>query len=107
MNTKPYINYFNEIASLSSKEQLEVLEKARYCAFTELKLSGQSAVYFILSIVVGFLVPIISFLFFGFSIIHNAIAAGIGVVVTLLVYKKLYALILGKGLNKVLTENGT
>jgi hypothetical protein len=107
MNTKSYINYFSEIASLDDEEQLEILERARYCAFTDLKLNGKSAAYFILSIALGFLVPVASFVLLGFSIIHNALAAGVGVVLSLLVYKKLYATILKKGLDKVLMENGT
>ena len=107
MNTKSYINYFIEIASLSESEQSELLEKARYCAFTELKLNGKSGAYFIFSIILGFLLPVASFVFFEFSIIHNALATGIGVIISLLVYKKLYATILKKGLNKVLKENGT
>lgn len=107
MNTKIYINYFKDIASLSESEQSKLLEKARYCAFAELKLGGKSAIYFILSLVIGFLLPITSFVVFGFSVAHNATAAGIGVIVSLLVYKKLYATILYKGLTKVLASNGT
>jgi hypothetical protein len=107
MNTKSYINYFSEIAFLSDEEQLEVLEKARYCAFTDLQLNGKDAGYFIMSIALGCVVPIASFVLFGFSIILNALATGIGVVITLLVYKKLYATILQKGLSKVLMENVT
>ncbi|GEM_PF-1425918 len=107
MNTKAYINYFSQIASLSDEEQFKVLEKARYCAFTELKLNGKSVAYLIFSIALGFVAPVISFMLFGFSNIHNAVATAIGGVVVHLVYKKLNATLLEKGLNEVLKRNVT
>jgi hypothetical protein len=50
MNSKSYIGYFSEIRDLEKSEQEELLELARYEAFTTLKLNGISALYFVISL---------------------------------------------------------
>ncbi|WP_157976686.1 hypothetical protein [Parahaliea mediterranea] len=107
MNPKAFINYFPEIASLDKDRQEVLLEKARYVSFTDLKLSGKSALYFILSLLVGFTFPITSFLFFGTSILINSLFIGVGCFVSLLLYKRLYSLLLQQGLNEILKSNAT
>ena len=107
MNSKAFINYFPEIASLEKDRQEDLLEQARYASFTELKLSGKSALYFIASLLVSFMFPITSFLLFGSSILINSLFIGVGCLVSLLLYKKLYSSLLQQGLNEVLKSNAT
>jgi uncharacterized membrane protein (DUF485 family) len=107
MNSKAFINYFPEISSLNKERQEALLEQARYASFTELKLSGKSALYFILSLVISFTFPVTSFLLFGASILVNSLFIGVGCFVSLLIYKKLYSSLLQQGLNEVLKSNAT
>ncbi|MFC4700513.1 hypothetical protein ACFO4O_10110 [Glaciecola siphonariae] len=107
MNSKNFINYFSEIASLDKDKQEVILEQAHYVSFTKLKLSGKSALYFILSLLVSLIFPITSFLMFGASILINGLSIGVGVFVSLLLYKRLYSSLLQRGLNEVLKNNAT
>ena len=104
MNTKTYINRFPEIATLNEVEQEAILEQARYVAFTRLGLSGRSALFFLFSLITGLLFPFVTFTFFHSSTITNTLAIGVGCFVTVIMYQKLYASLLRKGLITVLSE---
>uniref|UniRef100_UPI002FE0A44C hypothetical protein n=1 Tax=Alteromonas sp. S015 TaxID=3117401 RepID=UPI002FE0A44C len=107
MNSKSFINYFPEIASLDESEQETLLEQARYAAFAKLNLSGQSALFFIGSLLAGFSVPVLTLCIFGYSILSAAIASGLGCVLALILHKKLYGKLIKKGLDEVLKSNAT
>ena len=64
MNSKSYIGYFSEIRDLEKSKQEELLELARYEAFTTLKLNGMSALYFVISLLSCFLFAIGSYWLF-------------------------------------------
>lgn len=106
MNTKDYINYFTEISELSIGEQEDVLEKARYEAFVNLKLSGVSAFYFVSTILLGFSFVAASAFYFGYQSLYNLIALALGIFVQLYLTKWLNGRLLYKGLKSVLSSNG-
>ncbi|NVK56529.1 MAG: hypothetical protein HWE26_13025 [Alteromonadaceae bacterium] len=106
MNTKYYVNHFDEIAAFSEEEQLSLLEQARICTFTELKLGANSALYLVLALLAGFLLPVTSMTLFGSSVLYNAVAVGLGTVVSLLLYKTLNATLIHRGLTRVLAQKG-
>jgi len=92
---------------LNNPEQVALLEKARYEAFTNQKLSGKSALYFIISLLVAMLIAIIPPYIIGFSLIVNAIFLGFGILVSQFLSKWLNGRLLYQGLKHVISSNGS
>lgn len=107
MNTRAFVNRFPEIASKSKAEQIALLEQARYIAFTKFNLACKSALFFVLSLVIGLLFPISTYFALSPSVVSCTLAIGTGCFVTLFLYQKLYASLLKQGLNVVLNNNST
>ena len=105
MNTRQYVDYYPELANVDRDEQIAILEQARYQAFVVMRLSSKSAAFLIASWLVAMLIPIMAYFLFGFSIVTNALAIGVGVVLALIMSKKLNGLLLKKGLQEVLSRN--
>ncbi|SEK34487.1 hypothetical protein SAMN05216262_101124 [Colwellia chukchiensis] len=106
MRSSDYINYFAEIKTLDISEQEVLLEKARYEVFTNQKLSGKSALYFIVSLLAAMLIAIIPPYIIGFSLIINTIFLGFGILVSQYLSKWLNGRLLYKGLKHVVSSNG-
>ena len=104
--SKAYINYYSEISHLSVDEQVKILEKARYEAFVNLKLSGKSACYFSGSLVLFFLPVALSILFFGFYSIPTLLLFVISVTGPTLLNRYLQSKLIRKGLKSVLSVSG-
>jgi hypothetical protein len=107
MNSKSYIGYFSEIRDLEKSKQEELLELARYEAFTTLKLNGMSALFFVISLLSCFLFAIGSYWLFGYFLLANSIAIGMGVVISLFMQRTLNGCLLRKGLSVVLAKTIT
>jgi hypothetical protein len=105
MNTKDYVDYYPELANVNIDEQVAILEQARYQAFVVMRLSSISAAFLIASWLVAMLIPILAYFLFGFSIVTNALAIGVGVALALTMRKKLNGFLLKKGLQEVLSKN--
>ncbi len=106
MRSSDYINYFAEIKMLDNSEQEALLEKARYEAFTNQKLSGKSALYFIVSLLAAMLIAIIPPYIIGFSLIVNTMFLGFGILVSQYLSKWLNGRLLYQGLKHVISRNG-
>ena len=107
MNSKSYIGYFPEISNLENSKQQELLELARYEAFTTLKLNGISALYIVISLLSVLLFAFGSYWLFGYSLLVNSIALGMGICISLIMQRKLNGRLLRKGLSVVLAKNIT
>ena len=102
---KRYIGYFSEIRNLPRDRQSDILEKARYEAFVNLRLTGQVAVYLLLSLGIGFAIVLFGQLALDLGSRMGFATVAVAIVVSLLVYRKLYATLLYRGLRKYLDEN--
>ena len=105
MRSSNYINYFSEIKMIDVSEQEALLEKARYEAFTNQNLSGKSALYFIVSLLIAMLIAIIPPYIIGFSLIVNTIFFVFGISVSLYLSKWLNGRLLYQGLKHVISSN--
>jgi hypothetical protein len=66
-----------------------------------------SALYFVISLLSCFLIAIGSYWLFGYSLLANSIAIGMGVVISLFMQRKLNGRLLKKGLSVVLAKTIT
>ena len=107
MNTKDYINYFSELNEFEPAKQEALLEQARYQAFTKMGLAGQSALYLVLSWLLVLLLPALVFFFWGYDVTINSLAIGLGILLSLVIHKRLNGYLLRQGLHKVLSGNVT
>jgi hypothetical protein len=88
---------------LSADEQEKILEKSRYEAFVNLKLSGKSACYLFGSLVLCFLPVAGSISFFGFVSIPTLLLFVISVIGPALLNRYLQGKLIRKGLNSILS----
>ncbi|WP_131811765.1 hypothetical protein [Paraglaciecola hydrolytica] len=101
--SKAYINYYSEISHLPVDEQEKILEKARYEAFVNLKLSGRSACYLFGCLSLFFLPVALSISFFGFFSIPTLLLFVISVTGPTLLNRYLQGKLIHNGLNSVLS----
>ncbi|GAB5386985.1 MAG: hypothetical protein Alis3KO_41080 [Aliiglaciecola sp.] len=106
MNTRQYVNYFEEISHLSEEAQADLLEQARYEAFVKLKLSRMSASYFFGCLVFCFLPVFLSIIYFGLFSLVNLAAFAFSLIAPNFFIRRVNAEILHKGLKSVLSKNG-
>jgi hypothetical protein len=107
MDTKDYINYFSELSEFEPAKQEAILEQARYQAFTKMGLAGKSASFTALSWLSVLLLPALVVFFWGYDVIINSLAIGLGILLSLVIQKRLNGYLLRQGLQKVLSGNGT
>jgi hypothetical protein len=100
-----YINYYPEISHLSADEQEKILEKARYEAFVNLKLSGISACYLFGSLVLFFVPVALSISFFGFFSMPTLLLFVISVAGPTFLNRYLQSKLIRKGLNSILSDS--
>jgi len=103
MNTKHYINYFDEIKDRPENEQAKLLEQARFQAFATLKLSGLSALHLLASLIVIAALTVASAIYFGYPSIYNLIALAVGMAIQHFFLKWTDGRLLKKGLASVLS----
>jgi len=104
MNTISYVGYFEEISQLKESEQREMLEKARYLAFTKYELSGRYTLYLILSFVFTFAVGITPTLVIGFSILMTGLSIGIGSIGSYYLLRHFNGKLLKVGLSDLMSQ---
>lgn len=102
---KRYIGYFPDIRDLPRDRQSVILEKARYEAFVSLRLTGRVALYFLFSLSLGFAIVLFGQLALDLGSRMGFATVAVAIVVSLLVYRKLYATLLRRGLRKYLDDN--
>lgn len=102
---KRYIGYFPEIRDLPKDQQSRILEKARYEAFVSLRLTGRVALYFLLSLGLGFAIVLFGQMVLDLGSRMGFVTVAVAAVIALIVYRKLYATLLYRGLRKYLDEN--
>ena len=79
MDANSYVGYFKEIRELESSAQICLLELARVEAFHKQKLSGWSALYFVLSLLTAPVIVVLAYLLFGKSWTVYAVALALGI----------------------------
>lgn len=104
MNSKSYVNSFSEIRLNSKEEQEEILEKARYEAFTTLNLAGKATLYLVICVLVAFIAGSLPLFFLDFSPVVNAVSTGVGVAIAIVIYRAMYGRLLHQGVIYVLAN---
>lgn len=102
MNPKSFVGKFSEIAHFNSEDQTAILEKAQYEAFVKLNLAGRATAYLVLCMVAGFVVGMTPLFIFGFSNFLALPPLATGMLLSILVYQRLYRKLLQRGLSEVL-----
>jgi len=102
MNTSNFVGSFEEIRALSEQDQLEILEQARYAAFTELRLGGRAALYLVLTILGGFIVVAMASRYTGMAFMP--VWVGLGGLFSVLLYQRSLKGLLHQGLARVLAS---
>ena len=100
MNTNRFVDSFDEIRDLSREDQLKILEQARWAAFSQLGLAGQSALYLVLTVVIGFIIAAVATAVTG--LVLMPVWVGLSVLGSVLLYQRLMKGLLHKGLASVL-----
>ena len=100
MNTHKYIGRFEEINDRSEQDQLALLERARYVAFTELKLGGRAALYVALTILVSFAMAVVAAYVTG--LVFLPVWLGLSGFISFSLSQKMTKGLLHKGLSQVL-----
>lgn len=100
-----FINLYPEISHFSSDEQKDILQKARYEAFVNLKLSGISACYFFGSLALCFIPLALSISFFGSFSLPTLLFFGISILGSILLNKYLQSKLIRKGLKRILSDS--
>ena len=104
MNYRSFVGNFGEISHLSAEEQADLLGQARYHAFSSLGLSSLSALYFTICLLVGFILALACSFLFGFNTLLSAVCIGLGIMVSIYLYRLFYRRLLHKGLVYVLQK---
>lgn len=102
MNTSNFVGSFKEIRAMSEQDQLEILEQARYAAFTELGLGGRAALYLVLTILGSFIVVAMASRYSGMAFMP--IWVGLGGLFSVLIYQRSLKSLLHLGLASVLAS---
>lgn len=104
MRETEFLNYFPELKGMPPKEQVAILESARYDAFVRQGLVGKSIFLMASALVLAALVAATPLVLGVDSIILNSLFIGAGVFVALRTYKTFYARLLRRGLLRVLSK---
>ncbi len=92
------INRFPELRGLPREEQKQWLERARYEVFVSQRRTGAGALYFLISLSVGFAIVLIGQVQFGFGQTLGFVTLFLGLAAAAVIFRILYGRLIRSGL---------
>lgn len=89
---------YPELRGLSRGEQKQWLERARYEVFVTQRRTGVGALYFLVSLSIGFAIVVVGQVRFGFGQTLGFVTLFIGLAVATLIFRLLYSRLIREGL---------